>query len=41
MLAYVICGVLVGIGALFFVATYTTVQPGMAISTTTKQLQAV
>ena len=25
---YVICGVLVGIGALFFVATYTTVQPG-------------
>ena len=28
MLAYVICGVLVGIGALFFVATYTTVQPG-------------
>ena len=28
MLAYVICGFLVGIGALFFVATYTTVQPG-------------
>ena len=28
MLAYVICGVLVGIAALFFVATYTTVQPG-------------
>ena len=28
MLSYVICGVLVGIGALFFVATYTTVQPG-------------
>ncbi len=27
-LHYVICGVLVGIGALFFVATYTTVQPG-------------
>ncbi len=24
----IICGVLVGIGALFFVATYTTVQPG-------------
>jgi len=28
MLAYVICGFLVGIAALFFVATYTTVQPG-------------
>ena len=28
MRAYVICGGLVGIGALFFVATYTTVQPG-------------
>ena len=28
MLAYVICGFLVGIGALFFVATYTAVQPG-------------
>ena len=28
MLAYVICGVLVGIGALFFVGAYTTVQPG-------------
>ena len=28
MLAYMICGLLVGIGALFFVATYTTVQPG-------------
>ena len=28
MLAYMICGFLVGIGALFFVATYTTVQPG-------------
>ena len=28
MLAYVICGLLVGIAALFFVATYTTVQPG-------------
>jgi len=27
MLAYVICGILVGIAALFFVATYTTVQP--------------
>ena len=27
-LAYEICGFLVGIGALFFVATYTTVQPG-------------
>lgn len=27
MLAYVICGVLVGIAAIFFVATYTTVQP--------------
>ncbi len=28
MLAYIICGILVGIGAIFFVATYTTVQPG-------------
>lgn len=28
MLAYVICGVLVGIGSIFFVAAYTTVQPG-------------
>ena len=28
MLAYMICGFLVEIGALFFVATYTTVQPG-------------
>ncbi|WP_130837827.1 ABC transporter permease [Lachnoclostridium sp. Marseille-P6806] len=28
MLAYVICGTLVGIAALFFVAAYTTVQPG-------------
>ncbi len=28
MLAYVICGVLVGIAALFFVSAYTTVQPG-------------
>lgn len=28
MLSYVICGVLVGIAALYFVATYTTVQPG-------------
>ena len=28
MLAYVICGLLVGIGSLFFVAAYTTVQPG-------------
>lgn len=28
MLSYVICGFLVGIAALFFVATYTTVQPG-------------
>ena len=28
MLAYVICGVLVGIGAIFFVGAYTTVQPG-------------
>ena len=28
MLAYMICGFLVGIAALFFVATYTTVQPG-------------
>ncbi len=27
MLAYVICGILVGIAAIFFVATYTTVQP--------------
>lgn len=28
MLAYVICGFMVGIGAIFFVAAYTTVQPG-------------
>lgn len=28
MLAYVICGLLVGIGSIFFVAAYTTVQPG-------------
>ena len=28
MLAYVICGTLVGIASIFFVATYTTVQPG-------------
>lgn len=28
MLAYVICGTLVGIAALFFVAAFTTVQPG-------------
>ena len=28
MLAYVICGLLVGIASLFFVAAYTTVQPG-------------
>lgn len=28
MLAYVICGILVGIGAIFFVGAYTTVQPG-------------
>lgn len=28
MLAYIICGTLVGIGALFYVAAYTTVQPG-------------
>ena len=28
MLAYIICGTLVGIGSLFFVAAYTTVQPG-------------
>lgn len=28
MLAYVICGSLVGIGAIFFVAAYTTIQPG-------------
>lgn len=28
MLAYVICGTLVGIGAIFFVGAYTTVQPG-------------
>ena len=31
MLAYVICGFLVGIAALFFVATYTTVQPGYGV----------
>lgn len=28
MLAYIICGVLVGIAAIFYVAAYTTVQPG-------------
>lgn len=28
MVAYIICGTLVGIGAIFFVAAYTTVQPG-------------
>lgn len=28
MLAYTLCGLLVGIGAIFFVAAYTTVQPG-------------
>ena len=28
MLAYVICGTLVGIAALYYVAAYTTVQPG-------------
>ena len=28
MLAYIICGILVGIAAVFFVAAYTTVQPG-------------
>lgn len=28
MLAYMICGILVGIAAIFFVAAYTTVQPG-------------
>ena len=28
MLAYVICGTLVGIAAIFFVGAYTTVQPG-------------
>ena len=28
MIAYVICGTLVGIAAIFFVAAYTTVQPG-------------
>lgn len=28
MLAYIICGTLVGIASIFFVATYTTVQPG-------------
>lgn len=28
MLAYIICGVLVGIAAIFFVGAYTTVQPG-------------
>lgn len=28
MLAYVICGILVGIAAIFFVGAYTTVQPG-------------
>jgi ribose transport system permease protein len=29
MLAYVICGALVGIAAIFFVGAYTTVQPGL------------
>lgn len=29
MLAYVICGLLVGIAAIFFVGAYTTVQPGL------------
>ena len=29
MLAYVICGILVGIAAVFFVGAYTTVQPGL------------
>ena len=28
MLAFIICGILVGIGAIFYVAAYTTVQPG-------------
>ncbi len=28
MLAYVLCGILVGVAAIFFVAAYTTVQPG-------------
>ena len=28
MLAYIICGVLVGMGAIFYVSAYTTVQPG-------------
>lgn len=28
MLAYIICGILVGIAAIFYVAAYTTVQPG-------------
>lgn len=28
MLAYIICGILVGIASIFFVAAYTTVQPG-------------
>ena len=28
MLAYVICGILVGIAAIFYVGAYTTVQPG-------------
>lgn len=28
MTAYIICGILVGIGAIFFVSAYTTVQPG-------------
>lgn len=29
MIAYIICGTLVGIAAIFFVAAYTTVQPGL------------
>ncbi len=28
MISYIICGLLVGIGAIFYVAAYTTVQPG-------------
>ena len=28
MLAYIICGILVGVAAIFYVAAYTTVQPG-------------
>ena len=40
MLAYIICGILVGVAAIFYVAAYTTVQRDTATSITTKQSQA-